>query len=334
MGGRVRVALIGLGPIGVLIGKALLRRGWAELVAGIDIRDDIVGKDLGEVLETGRLGVQVVSDYDEALSRSAPDVAVMATVSRLKDIYPYLRRVIGYGVNVVSTCEELAYPWAYDEGLADRINRDAKEAGVTVLGTGINPGFLMDVLPALLTTPCVKLDSIEVVRQIDAGRRRLPFRRKVGVGMSIEEFREVLRNGRISGHVGLKASAHLLAKAVGWGLTEVRVWPPEPVIAEDEIIAESLRVGRGRVAGVRQEAVGYEGGEARITLRFAAFAGARPEYDEVVVKGVPYVRMRIEPCVHGDYGTAGVVSNIIPRVVEAGPGLKTMLDLTIPSFRP
>lgn len=334
MGGRVKVALIGLGPIGVLIGKALLRRGWAELVAGVDLREDIVGRDLGEVLGAGRLGVRVTNDYDEALSRSSPDVAVMATVSRLKDIHPYLSKVVEHGVNVVSTCEELVYPWAYDEGLARRVDEEAREAGVTVLGTGINPGFLMDVLPAVLTTPCVKLDAIEVTRQIDAGRRRLPFQKKVGAGLSVEEFRKALAEGRISGHVGLEASAHLLARAVGWALTDVKVEAPEPVVAEGDIITEFLTIREGSVAGVRQRAVGYVGGDAKLTLNFIAFVGARPEYDEVVIKGVPRVSVRIEPCVHGDYGTAGVVANVIPKVVEAGPGLKTMIDLTIPSYRP
>ena len=264
------------------------------------------------------------------MSEAEPDVVVHATTSYLRDVSPQIVEIVGYGVNVISTCEELSYPYIVDEALARKLDEKAKKHGVTVLGTGINPGFLMDLRPIMLTGPCMKVDKIRVVRCLDAGTRRVPFQRKIGAGLSVGEFRQAIRAGKISGHVGLEQSIAMIASAIGWDLDRVEVEPVEPVVLDRAVSSSYTTVEPGRVAGLRQAAKGYMGGVAVIELEFTAYIGAEEEYDLVEIDGLPEIKAKISPCVHGDYGTVAMIVNMIPKVINAPPGLVTMKDLPSP----
>ena len=328
----IRVVLVGLGPVGSMIGRLLARKPWAEIVGGIDIAEELQGKDLGVHLGIGSLGVPISSNYDSVLTEARPDVAVVATVSYLRRIYSQLEKILPHGVDVVSTCEELVYPYVYDARLAGKIDALARRSGASVLGTGINPGFLMDTLAITLTTACQEVRGISIVRQMDASTRRGPFQRKIGAGLRPDEFKRKIEGGEISGHVGLEASIGLIASALGWSLSRIEKGPVEPIISSKSIETQFVRVEPGMVAGLRQTAIGVASDDRRINLEFKAYVGAEEEYDAIRIDGVPPINQRITPCVHGDLGTAAVVVNMIPRVYKAPPGLLTMKDMVLPSY--
>ena len=329
---KIKVILVGLGPIGTMIGKYLASKEWIEIVGGIDIAKDLIGKDVGEHLGIGKLGVAITDDYDEAISKTKPDIAVVATVSYLDKVYPQLEKILEYGVDIISTCEELSYPYIVDKKLAEKIDALAKKHGATVLGTGINPGFLMDTLVITLTTACKEVHKIKVERQMDASTRRGPFQKKIGAGLTVEEFREKIDKKIISGHVGLEQSIALIADAIGWKLNKIEVDPVEPVISEKKVVTDFVTVEPGKVAGLKQSARGIVGDEAKIILEFRAYVGAPEEYDAITIEGVPPINEKISPCVHGDHGTVAVIANMIPKVLKAPPGLLTMKDMTLPSY--
>jgi len=328
---KIKVLLVGLGPIGAMIGKYLADRDWVELVGGIDIAEDLIGKDLGEHLGIGKLGIKISDDYDDILSRAKPDIAVVATVSYLDKVYPQLEKILEYGVGIISTCEELSYPYVVNKKLAEKIDALAKAHGATVLGTGINPGFLMDTLVITLTTACKEVRSIKVERQMNASTRRGPFQKKIGAGLTEDEFREKISKKLISGHVGLKQSISLIADALGWSLDRIEVDPVEPVISDKKVVTDFVSVEPGMVAGTKQNARGIIGGEPKIVLEFRAYVGAPEEYDAITIDGVPPIHEKISPCVHGDHGTIAVIANMISKVLKAPPGLLTMKDF-VPSF--
>lgn len=332
MGGssEIDIVLFGVGAIGSEIAKLLLRKKSVKIVGAIDVSPKKVGKDLGEAIGLGRkLGVQIIRSIGD-LSVKA-DVAIHATTSFLKVAFPQIKTLIERGLNIISTCEELSYPYIVNEELAKQIDKLAKDHGVTVLGTGINPGFIMDTLIIALTATCQEIKRIHAERVIDAAKRRLPFQKKIGAGLKPEEFREKISSGEISGHVGLKQSIAMVADALGWKLDEVRENPIEPVILEKEVKSDFIIVKPGFVAGLVQNAYGVISDETKITLAFKAYVGAEEEYDSITIDGEPPIRMKISPCIHGDKGTAAVIVNSIPKVINASPGLKTMKDLPIPS---
>jgi hypothetical protein len=329
---KIRIALFGVGAVGVLIAKLLLEKEGVEIVGAVDTAKDKVDKDLGDVLGLRtRLGITITNDADSLLKRTKPDVAVHATSSFLKDTYPQIAAIVKNGVNVVSTCEELSYPYSADAELARKLDQLANKNDVTVLGTGINPGFLMDTLVITLTAPCQKIEKIEAKRVMNAATRRLPFQKKIGAGLTVREFKQKIENKHITGHVGLEQSIRMIADALAWKLDKTVVEPVEPVVAKKATGSTDIKVKPGNVAGLRQKAKGIIDGKELIVLDFQAYIGAEEEFDAVKIKGVPNVSQKIQPCVHGDMGTIAMVVNSIPKVINAEAGLLTMKDLPVPS---
>jgi 4-hydroxy-tetrahydrodipicolinate reductase len=329
---EVKVVLYGVGAVGSLIAKSLLEKKGVKIVGAIDVAVGKVGKDLGEVLGLNRkVGITISSDIDVVLSKIKPDIAIHATSSYLKDTYPQIVSIVKHGVNVISTCEELSYPHFSEPKLAEELDKLAKKHDVTVLGTGINPGFLMDTLVITLTAACQKIEKIEAVRVMDAATRRLPFQKKIGASLTVEEFKQKIEKREITGHVGLEQSIAMIAAALAWELDEIRVDQVEPVIAKKHVKSEFIKVDGGKVAGLRQTARGIMKGKELIVLDFQAYIGAEEEYDAITITGVPTIKQKIQPCVHGDAGTVAIIINSIPKVLKAPAGLFTMKDLPVPS---
>jgi 4-hydroxy-tetrahydrodipicolinate reductase len=231
---------------------------------------------------------------------------------------------------VVSTTEELAYPFFSNRKLAKQIDAKARKAKVAVLGTGVNPGFTMDALPIMLTAVCERVDAIQVDRVQDAARRRLPFQQKIGAGLTPELFQERVDAGTVR-HVGLTESIAMIADAMRWKLDDITD-DIAPKIAEAAVASEFLTVEKGQVCGIIQDGAGYRDGEKVITLHMEAYLGAPESYDAVRVTGSPPIYSKIEGGVHGDIATASITVNSIPAVLAARPGLHTMRSMQLPSY--
>ncbi len=321
----IRVVQFGCGPIGCRIARLAAGRAHLQLVAGIDIDPALHGRDIGEVGGGEALGAAIVGSWDRLPHDAAPTLAIHTTGSSLQAVAPQLRALLQKGVDVVSTCEELAFPDDTNAAVAAELHEQAVNAGATLLGTGINPGYLMDAWPLYMTVPCQTVRAIRVTRVQDASDRRGPFQRKIGAGLEESEFRRRAADGEIR-HVGLTESARMIAAGMGWSLDDLTE-TIEPIMASRAIETDHVSISAGQVAGVRQEGVGVAAGRQVITLEFRAAVGLGESYDAVSIDGVPPVEARIDGGVHGDLGTAAVVVNSVPRVAAAPPGLVTMKDL-------
>ena len=231
---------------------------------------------------------------------------------------------------IVTTTEEAAYPAPRNRRLARRLDEAARKAKVAVLGTGVNPGFVMDALPIALTAICERVDRVEVHRVQDARIRRLSFQQKIGAGLTREQFTRGVKAGTLR-HVGFTESIHMIAAALGWTLDRVTD-QVRPKVAEQPVESELLAVDPGYVCGIVQDGVGYVKGEPRIALHLEAYLGAPASYDSVLIEGLPRIYSRIEGGVHGDIATASMAVNSIPAVIGAAPGFRTMRDMPLPSY--
>ena len=318
----ITVAQYGLGPIGAEIARLMLTKSWIRLVAAIDIDPAKIGKDLGDVLGLSRtLGVKVTPKLETRV-----DVVVHSTGSTLSEVKEQLLPLLSAGAHVVSTSEELSFP--LNREIREELQRAARGNNVTLLGTGVNPGFIMDKLPLTLTAACQSVEALEVSRVVDAAQRRDPLQRKVGAGLTREQFDEALRGGKIR-HVGLRESLMMIANGLGIDLDEVSDESILPIMAEERIVTQCIQVEPGQVAGIHQMIRGEAKGKIRLSLDIKMYVGAKNPGDEVIVQGNPNVRMRIEGGVHGDRATAAMAVNAIPRVVAARPGVVTMDDIPI-----
>jgi 4-hydroxy-tetrahydrodipicolinate reductase len=329
----IKVVQYGVGPIGSAIVTLLSGKQGVKIAGAIDIDKEKVGKDLGDVAGASKpLGICISSNADEVLGKAKAEVVLHSTGSYLNVVSPQILKCVKAGSNVISTCEELTYPFETNQKIALQLDRLAMRYGVTVLGTGVNPGFIMDTLPIALTGACQSVTQVSVTRIVDASRRRLQLQRKIGAGLSPEEFQRLVQERKVR-HVGLEESIRMIASALGWKLDRVEE-TVEPVIAEVDVESPFLKVENGRVAGLKQFGRGVVGNREAITLDLQIYVGAKEPTDSVVIEGVPPIDMTIKGGIHGDLATAAIVVNSIPKVLKAEPGLLTMKDLPVLSAIP
>ncbi|HEY3121188.1 MAG TPA: dihydrodipicolinate reductase [Vicinamibacteria bacterium] len=293
-----------------------------------DLSADQAGKDLGIVLGLGRkLRIKVDGNPEKFIRKSRADVAVLCTSSSLKTIKPQLLGLIQRGMHVVTTCEELAFPVPEQAAAWRDIDKAAAAKKVSVLATGVNPGYAMDALALMLTAPCAEVTRVSITRVVDARTRRLPLQRKVGAGLNLNQFRRAMTEGTVR-HVGLPQSVHMIAAALGWKLDRVDE-TLEPAIAPRDLDTEYLRIPAGAAAGIKQYARGYRNGDLAVSLDLQMYVGAEAPRDHILIDGTPPIDVTIAGGVAGDIGTAAIVVNSIPKLMAARPGFVTMKDLPL-----
>lgn len=329
--GPIRVIHIGLGPIGAGVVRQVANRKGFKIVGAVDVDPAKAGRDLGEVAGVGRtLKIKVSDDIRKATKSSKPDVAVLCTSSSMKKVLPQIESIVKLKVPIVSTTEELAYPSKANMKYARAIHALAKKYKVAILGTGVNPGFVMDALPIMLTGVCERVDAVRVDRVQDARIRRLPFQQKIGAGLTRAQFQAKVDDASVR-HVGLTESVSMIADALGWTLDRITD-EIQPRIAAEGVSSEFLAVDPGFVCGIVQDGIGYRDGKAVITLHMEAYLGAPESFDAVEITGSPALKMKLAGGVHGDIATASITVNSIPKILDVAPGLHTMRDMPLPSF--
>jgi len=323
-----RVLHVGVGPLGQKILIDMGERGLGHVVAAVDSGPGIAGTLLTKLVPSADPKLRIHASLEEVDLWDDIDVAVVTTSSDLESCADTFRALLLRGKAVVSTCEELVYPWLRHVALAEELDELAKRHGGRLLGTGVNPGFLMDALPAFLTSVCRSVRGIMVYRVQDASARRIPFQKKIGAGLDDEQFARRVADGTLR-HVGLGESLHFIAHYVGLPLER---WEEDiaPVKADRDMVSGMGVIPRGRVAGVRQVARGYHDERVVVSLEFQAAIGQRDPHDRVVIEGEPSMDVVIPGGVHGDVATSAIVINAIPRILKAPPGLHTMATIPPP----
>jgi 4-hydroxy-tetrahydrodipicolinate reductase len=330
---KFNVIQVGLGPMGQIIAKLLMTRDNINLIAGVDIAPHLIGKRLGDILNLPNIpDIIVESELSSILSgKQVIDVVVIATASSMERVAPLIKQAVEAGCNVISICEELSFPLTTHPKLSDELKNLALKNNVSIVGTGINPGYLMDLLPIVLTAPCQHVESIKITRMMNSARRREPFQRKIGTGLTPNEFRQKIDEKEITGHVGLTESIHMIVAALGFDFDEIKEFPPKGIIAEKEFTTSyGDVVKKGDVCGLKSTAVARKNEKDLVYLDFLAYAGDHEEYDSVIIEGTPKIEQKIIGGVHGDLGTSAMVANLIPKIYYTDPGLYTMIDLPVP----
>lgn len=325
-----RMLIVGLGPLGLRIAKDLHERELGHIVAGVDRDAGLVGRPLSSLIPGCNPEARVLRDLEDLDLWDGIDAAIVATASTLPACADTFRTLLAKGKPVVSTCEELVYPWLRHLALAEELHELAQRSGGRLLGTGVNPGFLMDALPAYLTSVCKQVRGVHVERVQDASVRRVPFQQKIGAGLDDAGFAAKVRDGSLR-HVGLGESLHFLAHYVGLPIDH---WEEDiaPIRAERDLSSGLGLIPRGRMAGVKQVARGYHDERVVVHLEFQAAIGMPQPYDRVVVEGEPKIDMVIPGGVHGDVATSAIILNSVPRLMDARPGLHTMATIAPPFF--
>ena len=329
MSEKIRVIVYGLGVIGRAAGRLVTERAGMELVGAVDCSPTFAGRDVGDVLELGRpLGFNVTETLADTLAEAEADAVIHCTGSSFAGVLPQLTEIVAADLCCVTSCEEALFPRYRHPELAEELNTLCVAHGVGVLGTGVNPGFVMDTLVMVSTAVSQRVDSVRILRVVDAGTRREALQRKVGAGMLKADFEKLAAAGEI-GHAGLLESLAFVTAALGWSAAQLAE-QVEPVLTTRAIQTKYLSLQPGQVAGVKQvaRAVLEEREVARLELQM--YVGADQPRDEIEIDGVPPVRLVVTGGTPGDLATPAILVNMVPALLTAGPGLHTMATLPLP----
>lgn len=333
---NIKVIIWGFGAMGSGMAKMLVNKKGVEIVGVCDKAEHRVGKDMYEVIgvkSEGYKPVIIKDNIEEIVKNTKADVALLATDSFTRGAFDKIKFILENKINVISTAEEMAYPQAQEPELAKELDRIAKENGVSVLGTGINPGFVLDLLILALTGTCENIEHIKAARVNDLS----PFGHAVmveqGVGLTVKDFEEGVENGKVAGHVGFPESIRMVADGIGWNIEKIDQ-TREAIVSNVYRETPYAKVEPGNVAGCRQCGYGYVDGEVKIEMEHPQQILPEKENletgDYIWIKGTPNISMEIKPEIPGGIGTISMCVNMIPHVINARPGLKTMLDLPVP----
>ena len=324
---RRNVVIVGLGPIGIELGRLVLAQHDSfRLVAAVDRAPALAGTPLRQILGPTAPAGRVRAAVPPAAGGEA--LAFLTTTSSLRSVAASILELLDRGYHVVSSTEELSYPSLREPRLAARLDRAAQRARRCIVGTGINPGFAMDVWPIILASNAQRLDHVRVTRVVDASTRRGPLQRKIGSGMTAAAFEALAVASKI-GHVGLVESCAHIADLLGWPLDRVQE-TLVPKIAPRRIRTAYFDVPRGRVCGIHHRAVGTQRGVERIVLDLQMYLDAKGARDEVVLAGTPPVHCTVEGGFHGDLTTASQLVSAAVRVPGMPAGLHLASELPAP----
>jgi 4-hydroxy-tetrahydrodipicolinate reductase len=323
---KIKIAQFGLGPIGIETVKLAASKPWIHIIGGMDLDPAKIGRCLDQI--TGLDGLRrarVYRCFQELPAK--PDLVFHTSVSRMKDAFAQVAPMVRAGVSVVSSCEELLFPGLRQPALAGRLDALCRRHKARVLGTGVNPGFVMDTLAICLTGVCRNVQKIEIERVVNASLRRLPLQMKIGSGLAPQEFRALFRRGKM-GHVGLVESLALVAHSLRWKLGRIRE-SCEPMIAARDIQTEFLQVKSGLTCGIHHHAEAAAGPH-HISLDLKMYLDADDPHDAIKIYGDPPVHALLQGGIHGDRATVAALVNAAPKVLAAPPGLLLMTDLALP----
>ncbi len=325
----LRILHVGFGPLGQKIVADVYARRLGQVTAIVDHAPDLQGRRLRDFVSSAVNDPAIEPSLERALARGGYDVAVVTTSSDLRKCAETFGVLLGAGIAVVSTCEELIFPWLRHATLATELDKLAKRAGGRLIGTGVNPGAMMDTIPVFVTAVCNKVQAVEVHRIQDATTRRIPFQKKIGATLDDAAFAKGISDGWLR-HVGLGESLHFVAHYLGLPFER---WEEsiEPVKAEKAMTCGLGPIAVGRAAGVRQVAAGYRGKEAVIKMVFQAAIGQADPMDRVIIRGEPGLDVVFKGGVHGDIATSAMTLNAIQSLLAAPPGLHT--SATVPLLR-
>jgi 4-hydroxy-tetrahydrodipicolinate reductase len=330
---KIKVIQFGLGPIGIESVKLAAEQSWLEILGGVDIDPAKIGRTLGDLTGVAALGSARIFPSLDALFAAVgrPDVVLHTAGSSAATSLAQMRPALEQGVSVASTCEELIFPALKTPEVAAEYDQLCRRSGARIAGTGVNPGFVMDILPICLTGVSREVRSVYVERVVNASTRRQPLQAKIGSGQNPDDFRAKFAAGK-AGHAGFQQSVALLAHAMGWKLDEIRE-SCEPVVATSRVVTKFFDVAPGQSLGIHQKCVGLSGGETRIKLDLQMYLDAPLPHDAIVIKGRPELNLVLNGGVAGDDATVAALINIIPRLLQGAPGVRLMTELAVPAWQ-
>jgi len=327
---KIRVIQFGLGAMGSVMVKIVLEKKELELVGAVIRSDEDNGKDIGKLIGLNKkTGIKASNNPEEVFKKAKADIMLHAAVSYVPQVWEQIKPAVVSGINVVTIAEEMGYPFVKYPSLSREMDKTAKKHNVSILGSGINPGFAMDLMPLIISGICREVKSVRVTRVIDFSPFGPSIQKNIGIGMNAKEFKNKLKSKKLPLHIGLPESTYMLASGLQWKIDKL-MEKREPVLAKHSIkVPGYMTVQKGKVAGFNHRCFGFYKGKKLITLEELGRVDPHEKYENIItIEGNPKLieTINVPP---GNITTTSHAVNLIPQVVNARPGLLSMLDLPV-----
>ncbi len=332
----VKIAIWGFGAMGSGMVRMILKKNGFDIVGVADKYEGSIGKSIFDILKEDNPfdhDVLVEDKIERILREEKPELVLLATDSFTSRAYEKIKFIVENKCNCISTAEEMAFPMAKEPELTLKMDRLAKENGVTILGTGVNPGMMMDLLAICMTGVMEDVSDMKISRVNSLSPFGPTVMEEQGVGLTLDAFNEKMKNDEISGHVGFIESTYMIAKALGLEVENFEQ-SMSPIVSNVDRKSPYGFTAAGDVAGVDMRSKARLSNKTRINMIHPQQIEPESEGlktgDYIQIKGNPEINLSNVPEVEGGIGTIAICVNMIPHVLNASPGLKTMIDLPVP----
>lgn len=187
---KVRVVQFGTGKMAVYTMRYVLEKG-GEVVGAVDVNPNVIGKDIGPIMGKENMGVKVTAldEAEEMLKTTKPDIAIVTTMSLIKDVKDALMLCARLGINAISTCEEAFFPWNSNPAVTKEIDDMAKQTGCTITGSGYQDIYWGQLITSIAgsTQKITKIKGSSSYNVEDYG---IALAKAHGSGLTLDEFEE------------------------------------------------------------------------------------------------------------------------------------------------
>lgn len=331
------------GNVGTKSVQAIVAHPDLEL-AGMYVRSTAKdGKDVGEICGLGGpVGVKATASVEAILALEADCVLHMPLPSLIWGDDPQadtdtIVRLLESGKNVITTVGYL-YPKAYGADVLARLEAAGRAGGASLHGTGLNPGFIGDLLPLVLSSMSRRIERIYVTEISNFSYYPAPdiMLGMMRMGQTPERFEASA--GRLKHWLGalFRESVMMVADGLGAPLDQI-VESYELALAEETFSVAAGEIPAGGVAGQHWKWVGLRDGRERVVhetvwrMHQDVAPGWPQGPNSVEIAGEPTMRVELgESWLNDPLGaTAWHAVNAIPAVCAAEPGVRSFLDLPL-----
>lgn len=300
----------------------------------------LLGTNVAKLLSV-RPSLSVYGPYGrterEKALRSGADVVIIATTTRLRDVADDVREAINSGSNVLISAEEAAFPFIVDDSIARSLDSLARQKGVSVAGTGVNPGLIFDALVLTILGSSPRGCRVHVRRVVDISGFGETVLRRIGVGKSESDFALAVESEEILGHAGFPQSIHVVANALGLKVERIEKILLPVLATQDIELPGKLTIKSGESAGVSQTYTGIVDGKPWFIAHFFGHVALnmikKDSGDDIdlMLNQKPIQSIKLRPGIGAQVGSQNMVANSIDRIISARPGWVTVAELS-PAF--
>lgn len=320
---KIRAVQYGCGKMSRVILKYLVDNG-VEIVGAIDNNPEIVGQDIGDYAQLGyKTGILISDNADQVFADCDADIAIVTIFSYMPEMFAFYETAIKHGVNVISTCEEAIYPWTTSPSETNRLDKLAKQHGVTIMGSGMQDIYWIN-MPCLMMAGMNKIQKVKGIASYNVEDYGLALAEAHGAGYDVQHFEEEIASAESLPSYMWNAAEAICSK-MNWTIKDISQ-KSVPYILDEDVYSDTLgrTIPAGQVTGMSAVTTihTHQGVELEVECIGKVYRQDDGDMCDWEITGEPNLVFSVSKPDTVALTCATMV-NRIPSVIDAPPGFVT-----------